>query len=245
LGVLVEIEHTGAAGSGAGCLSPEMPGITDPSSDFRPSIDANVFRQRRFRLFVDHIERQFPGKPRIRLLDIGGTRGFWLGVRDLWRHLPLDITIVNLHGATLDDPPFHIRGGNGCDLSYYPDRRFDVVHSNSVIEHVGGWKNIAAMAKEIRRLAPNYFVQTPDFWFPLEPHYRMLFFHWYPQIVRARLLMRKKRGFRARQPDLNAAMANIRSVKLLTAGQMRTLFPDGRLVRERFFGLSKSLVMIR
>ncbi len=219
-------------------------GITDPNADFAPTIDTNRFRRARFRILVDHINLNLSGRSRIRVLDIGGTKGFWLGVRDLWQHLPLEITIVNLGAAAVDDPPFLVRDGNACSLSY-ADNSFDLVHSNSVIEHVGVWKNMAAMAGEIRRLAPHYFVQTPNFWFPVEPHYRTLFFQWYPEVVRAQMLMRKKRGFRARETDLGSAMENVQSVCLLTAAQMHRLFPDGRLEREKFFGLTKSLVMIR
>jgi hypothetical protein len=59
------------------------------------------------------------------------------------------------------------------------------------------------------------------------------------------MLMRKRRGFRARHADLSGAMENIQSVRLLTVEQMQALFPDGQLMREKLCGLTKSLVMIR
>jgi hypothetical protein len=220
-------------------------GITDAGGEHVPNVDTNRFRRARFRMLVDEIEAKLGDKPLIRVLDIGGTRGFWLGVRDLWQHLPLDITIVNLETPAIDEPPFRIRQGNACNLSEHADGSFDFVHSNSVIEHVGHWKDMRAMADEIRRLAPHHFIQTPNFWFPLEPHYRTLFFHWYPEIVRARMLARKKRGFRAKEPSIGAAVENVQTVNLLARDQMRSLFPDSRIESEKVMLLTKSLMAIR
>lgn len=220
-------------------------GLTDATGEHVPKVDSNRFRRARFRLLVDEMSAKLGDRPVIRVLDIGGTRGFWLGMRDLWAHLPLDITIVNLETEEVDDPPFRIRQGNACDLSQFGDGSFDFVHSNSVIEHVGHWKEMRRMAEEIRRLAPHHFIQTPNFWFPLEPHYRTLFFHWYPEIVRARMLARRKRGFRQKEPNIGAAVENVQTVNLLARDQMQNLFPDSRIERERVFLLTKSLMAIR
>ncbi len=208
-------------------------------------LDGNRFRRKRFRLLLDLLDAQAGmGRP-IRILDIGGTRSYWEAMRDLWQHLPLEITIVNLGATSNDDPPFHIREGNACAMPRYATDSFDVVHSNSVIEHVGHWAEMSAMAGEVRRLARTYFVQTPAHEFPFEPHYRTAFFHWYSQTTRARMLMRKKRGFRGPLADFDTAMHNVQSVNLLTATQLHALFPDAMLERESFFGLTKSHVAIR
>lgn len=220
-------------------------GVTDATGEHVPNVDSNRFRRARFKLLVQEISTRLGDRDRIRVLDIGGTRGFWLGMRDLWGHLPLEITIVNLETEEVDDPPFHIRQGNACHLDQYADGSFDFVHSNSVIEHVGHWKEMGQMAAGIRRLAPHHFIQTPNFWFPLEPHYRTLFFHWYPEVVRARMLARKKRGFRAKEPSIAAAMENVQTVNLLARDQMQSLFPDSRIENERVFLLTKSLMAIR
>lgn len=220
-------------------------GVTDPGRALQPKIHANRFRLKRLRLLIEHLERHFAGRDEIRILDVGGVRAYWQGSHDLWRHLPLHFTIVNIGAEPVDDPPYFIRGGDACDMQGYADNSFDLVHSNSVIEHVGQWREMAAMAAEIRRLAPFYYVQTPNFQFPLEPHFRTLFFHWYPEIVRARMLMRKKRGFRGPARDLGEAMRSVQDVNLLTPRQMQALFPDAQIRLERVYGLPKSIMALR
>lgn len=209
-------------------------------------IDGNRFRQARFAAFLALAdEAASAGKP-VRVLDIGGTRSYWEGLSDLWKGRDFDITIVNLDTPASDDGRYHIRAGNACAMPEYADNAFDIVHSNSVIEHVGQWRQMAAMAREVRRLAPRYYLQTPNLWFPVEPHYRSLFYAWLPETVRARRLMRRKHGFRGPFPgDFTGALLNVQTVNLLDATGVRELFPDGRLIRERFFGFTKSLTMVR
>ena len=116
--------------------------------------------------------------------------------------------------------------GDARRLDQFADLSFDVVHSNSVIEHVGRWEDMAAMAGEVRRLAPRYFVQTPYFWFPIEPHAR---FHY---STRSQVLAlphpdeTQHCGFWQRQPDLGRAVSAIQSAKMIDKRQMQFLFPD-------------------
>ncbi len=218
---------------------------TSATKKFEPRVDTNRFRQKRFELLVQLITKNYADKEVIKILDIGGTKAYWEGVATLWEHLPLEITIVNLGADRIDEPPYFIREGDACNMADFEDNSFDLVHSNSVIEHVGHWQEMCAMAREVRRLAPHYFIQTPNFWFPFEPHYRTAFFQWYPETTRARMLMRKKRGFRGPSPDMNTAMENIQTVNLLSYHQMRELFPEGKIDREKFFGMTKSLIATR
>jgi hypothetical protein len=207
-------------------------------------VDGNQFRRARLATFLRLVEDR-AGAGEIRVLDVGGTQSYWESMRDLWSHLPLTFTIVNLGSEIADDGPYALREGNACSMPEYADNAFDVVHSNSVIEHVGHWPEMTAMAHEVRRLAPRYYVQTPNFWFPMEPHYRTVGFQWWPEAVRARMLMAKKRGFRGPEPTLDSAMRNIQTVNLLTFAQMAALFPDARLERERLAVFTKSLIAIR
>jgi 2-polyprenyl-3-methyl-5-hydroxy-6-metoxy-1,4-benzoquinol methylase len=207
-------------------------------------IDGNYFRRNRFKLVLSAIDQaSTPGKV-TRILDVGGTQTYWQALEPLWRGRDLDITIVNLGSESADDGPYHLRPGNACALDELADRSFDLVHSNSVIEHVGRWEAMSAMAKEVRRLAGHYYVQTPNFWFPVEPHFRTALMHWYPEAVRANMLLRKKRGFRS-VDNFDAAMREVQDINLLTRRQLQTLFPDAEVKSEKLGPVTKSIIAMR
>ena len=144
-----------------------------------------------------------------------------------------------------DDKTFRFAEGDGCDLSRYENNSFDIVHSNSVIEHLGGPGLRLAFAAEVRRLAPSYFVQTPNFWFPVEPHFMFPVIHWLPEGLRADLLARMPLGIYRRAESRGDALRAVRAICLLTRRQMAELFPDGRILTERLALLPKSLVAVR
>lgn len=203
------------------------------------------FRRRRFALLQPIIERIIAEKGRCRIADIGGTEFYWRIAEDFVARAPVEIHLVNLEKAPVKGTKFVAHAGDACALGQFGDDSFDLVHSNSVIEHVGSWKRMAAMAAEVRRLAPAYFLQTPNFWFPYEPHFRCPFFHWLPESARARLLMQLNLGFGGRQRTLHAAMQGVQSSYLIGAAQLAELFPDARIVREKVGPLTKSLMAIR
>src|ERR1700693_501525 len=97
-------------------------------------------------------------------------------------------------------------------------------------------------ASEVRRLAPLYFLQTPYFWFPVEPHNRTLFFHWLPEPIRVSMLMRKPRGHWGKAPNVDIAMRQIQSASLLDVRMFGALFPDAIIARERVSWITKSLI---
>ncbi len=140
---------------------------------------------------------------------------------------------------------FKSLAADATDLSGFADNSFDIVHSNSVIEHVGNWDRMCRMAGHVRRLAPVYFLQTPSFWFPYEPHFRFPGFHWLPEQARAHLLMRFNLGFGGKRATYDAAMRGVQSAYLLSERQMRVLFPDAEIMKERAFGLTKSFMAVR
>ena len=161
-------------------------------------VDGNRFRQKRFAMFLALLDRSRRGEGPVRVLDIGGTISYWRALEPMWCARHLDVTIVNIvESEPSDEGILHIRLGDARSLDY-ADNSFDVIHSNSVIEHVGHWLDMIAMAREVRRIAPHYYLQTPNFWFPIEPHYRTAFMHWYPESMQSGHAAAQEAWFRQR-----------------------------------------------
>lgn len=157
-----------------------------------------------------------------KILDVGG-------LADFWDHSPVSprVTILNLSApadviADAQQLPFK-------------NNAFDIVFSNSVIEHVGCVQNQESFAEEISRVGAKFIVQTPNRWFPLELHTLILCLHWLPRHIFRRI---------APLIWLNAMPGGINDLRLLSAADLRTLFPGARIIRERFLCWTKSLIAV-
>jgi len=224
-------------------------------SSARPGYYANYpfslrFRERRLRNhLLPILQAIHSATGSVRIIDIGGAAPYWNFLAAELETLNCSIVLFNrvaeqISAEETDNPRFSVLIGDARCVNL-PSMSFDLVHSNSVIEHVGSWVDMRAMAGEVRRLAPSYFVQTPNFWFPYEPHYYQPFFHWLPEQVRARWMCAVKFNDWPKAPSLLEACEWIQKAKLLSFGQMQALFPDATIKRERFCGLTKSLMAIR
>ena len=157
-----------------------------------------------------------------RVLDVGCGA---LGLRGL--EPALDITGVDL-AERPDYPGPFVRADATVGLPF-EDGEFDLVYSSSVIEHVPGARR-EAFAAEIRRVGRGWFVQTPAYSFPVEPHSLLPFAHWLPA------------GLRRRYWRLGAA-GEWEEIELLGRGEMEALF--GPALSERVGPLVKSWVCVR
>lgn len=162
----------------------------------------------------------------------------------MWEGRPIRVTMINLAAETTGDDRFTSMAGDARELPF-PDQSFDIVHSNSVIEHVGRWGDMKRMAQEVRRLAPRHFVQTPNYWFPVEPHFRTPVIHWLPEPLRMAIVRRRACGFYPRAETIDDGMRFLEDAILLTHAQMASLFPDSRIERERVGPFCKSLIAVR
>ncbi len=196
---------------------------------------SHKFRNRRMQRFFS-LASNVP-RP-ARLLDVGGTADFWCG------RIPagLSITLLNLF------PQEPVNGmevvvGDGCDLSRYGTKSFDIVFSNSVLCLVGGWERQKQMASEIQRVGRRYFVQTANQDFPLDWRTLVPFFHWLPARAQAACFRRIPVGRYKRAPDDTVAMELATRVRDLKRAELQQLFPDGKIVAERVVGLSKSFMV--
>src|ERR1035437_1309310 len=195
------------------------------------------FRRRR----MQHFLRTFRITADTRILDIGGTP-------DNWALVPVRprLVLLNMPRAQADlSGAAHWVAGDGRSLPFR-DQSFDVVFSNSVIEHVGDAPAQRQFASEIARVGRAYWVQTPNRWFPVEQHLLTPFVHWLPKPLQRAVVLRFTVWSALTRPtaDRREFYLNhfLRDVRLLGAGELQSLFPPARILRERFLGFTKSLI---
>ena len=201
---------------------------------------ANRLRVRRFRLF----DRLIADLPRpLRIIDVGGTSLFWEQMGFAGRE-DVEITLVNLQAEKISKPGFQSFAGDARDLSQFDNQQFDLAFSNSVIEHVGDYADQEKMVREMQRVARFVFLQTPNRYFPLEPHFLFPFFQFLPVGVRVWMLRRFRLGWYEKTTDRARAEKIVRSIRLLTRSELKKLFPGAVIHRERLFGMVKSFVVV-
>ncbi len=189
----------------------------------------NRKRRQRYDLFVQLCEVS----PHDSIIDVGAGAGGSLATFN--RINPITAVDLARWPNDPDRPNVRFVQGDGSVLPF-PDRSFDIAFSNSVIEHVPPDKH-SAFASEIRRVAHRYFVQTPNRRFPIEPHYQLPFFQFLPRSLRLFLNAHFSMGWQAK--------GSWEEITLLSARDLRRLFPDAEIHRERTLGLTKSLMAVR
>lgn len=160
--------------------------------------------------------------PDSRIVDIG------CGVLGLRRHAP-DHDITGVDRVPRPEYPGPLVVADVLGGLPFADREFDLAYCSSVIEHIAP-QDRAAFAAELRRVARGWYVQTPAFSFPVEPHALLPFAHWLPPALR--------------RPYWRLGVAGAwEPIELLRRAEMAQLF--GEPVAERAGPLVKSWVSVR
>jgi hypothetical protein len=177
------------------------------------------------------------------ILDIGGYPLTWINFS-----CKPSVTSLNLYPTefvqTESYPPIQTVVGDACKLPYANDS-FDIVFSNSVIEHVGTFERQQAFADEARRVSRNLWVQTPAREFFIEPHLLAPFIHYLPRGLQRRLIRRFTTWGIITRPSPEGIEAFLDEVRLISFSEMKQLFPDCQIKRETILGFTKSYVAIR
>ena len=218
----------------------------DPYSD--PNSLEFGFRAKRFAAVQDLIERILAERGEADILDLGGTEAYWRIAKPFLdaNRGRIRITMVNPETFPVEDTRTFVSiEGDATDPELFHGRVFDLVHSNSVIEHVGWWADMRRFADNTRRLGRRYYMQTPNYWFPYEPHFRFPGFQYLPSPVRVAMLRRMRLGFFRPVPDRAVARDIIDHHRLVSASQVKRLFPDAAVSFEKVIGLNKSIMAIR
>lgn len=199
----------------------------------------NAYRRKRFIFFLSQLEK-LKSDNTISILDIGGTQAYWEKMNFV-NSEKVHITLLNRHLERTRYKNFTSIQNDACNLSDIKDKEFDIVHSNSVIEHLCTKENQIKMANEVRRVGKYYYVQTPDYSFPIEPHWVFPFFHYLPFIIR--VFLTRYVPLSTHASDIETAKRLVREVRLLTKREMKSIFPEGEVYSEKICGLTKSLTM--
>jgi len=204
------------------------------------------------------LRSQLAPTPTTRILDLGGGKG-----RHFGKYYPdlKAVCIADFNAEALayarDTYGFDTIQVDGKDDLPFEDKAFDMVFCSSVVEHVTGeklaaverfkrdgrafknvaWKAQQKFAAEVRRIAKAYYVQTPSRWFPVEVHSWIPLIGALPTNMQWRVIQVFNRFWprKDESPDWS----------LLGFDEMRELFPDAIIHRERMFGLTKSYIAIR
>jgi len=202
---------------------------------------SRMFRDRRMQLFFKLIN-SVKSSGKVKVLDVGGTEKFWR-MFDKSKLDNIDLTIFNISNNGVKGSDFKFVKGDARNMKRFKDKSFDVVFSNSLIEHVGNFDEQKKVAREIRRVGKRYFIQTPNYYFPIEPHFLFPFFHFLPISARIWLIRHFSLGFMKRNVKRKEAESEIKSIRLLKERELIELFPGSKIYKEKFMGFTKSFVV--
>ncbi len=121
---------------------------------------------------------------------------------------------------------------DGCFLPF-PNKTFDIVFSNAVIEHILGEGRQLRFAQEIMRVGKSWFVATPNYWYPFESHYHLPFIQFLPRPVQRQY---------NRLLGTHIPKGEVQELALLSTAQLGRLFPTSRIVKVRVTFWPETLV---
>ena len=199
-------------------------------------------RAARWQVFSD----AFPDVANMRVIDLGGTVESWLRapVR------PAEVTVLNLTepGVSTESWLTPVEGDACAAVEVLKrqglDPNFDLVFSNSLIEHVGGHAKRSELAEQVSELAPHHWVQTPYRYFPIEPHWLFPMMQFLPAPARASVAYRWPLTH-TRPDSRETALSEVQWTELIGVRELRSYFPQSQIVKERLAGVPKSLIAVR
>lgn len=203
---------------------------------------ANSFRRKRLKLFLELADKY--EKP-VRVLDVGGTENYWKQM-GLLGNPDYELTITNIEGSFDEsDQQFRFINADASSLGMFGDKSFDIVFSNSMIEHIPNAAKRQQAAEEIARIGKSYLVQTPAYWIAIEPHFLFPFFQLLPRFLKLLLVRNFNMGWFKKCNSKEEAAELIDSIRLLKKPELSRLFPNSLIHTERVFFMSKSYLAIK
>lgn len=214
---------------------------------------ASHFRRKRIRVFENFYKESilsdvsFVGtgkKRKVTILDVGGSYTYWKSI-DFKYFNTAAYTLLNLYKSDIPNSCNNMVSvvGDATDLSEYEDNQFDLVFSNSVIEHVGDFEAQRKMVQEMCRTGKHCYLQTPNRYFFMEPHFLIPFFQFFPLKIKVFLILHCNIQNIPKAKNYTEALEIAKSVRLMTKRELSILFPGIKIRKEKFLFMTKSFYL--
>lgn len=179
----------------------------------------------------------------VRILDLGGSDYHWRN-SVFMNNKDFHITIINTENQnTKDFRNLSFIKRDARDLDIFDDKEYEAVYSNSLLEHLNIYDDQKKMAEDIIRIGKHYFIQTPNYYFPVEPHFLFPFFQFIPDNLKTKLLLKYNLGWFGKQQDKEKARELASSIRLLKKKELQKMFPGGKIFKEKYFMFNKSYIV--
>ena len=190
----------------------------------------------------------FHPNEKTKILDLGGqiddgnNGGLQFIDSFAWKH---NISVINITPAYIDAikkkyPEIDAVIGDACALPW-PENHFDIVFSNAVIEHLGSYDNQMKMASEIMRVGKQWFITTPNRWFPFEFHMRLPFVTWCPRRFHTFI----GKVFSYNHGDKKYRKGNdFSDLRLLSKNDMQSFFPKSKIYKQRITFWPETIIAV-
>lgn len=201
---------------------------------------SSKLRKKRLEFFSKFCE---PLEKPIRILDLGGSDYHWRD-SDFKDNNNYHVTIVNNEiQDTKDFRNFCFIKRDVRELKIFDDKDYDIVYSNSLLEHLNAFGEQKKLAEEIIRIGKHYFIQTPNYYFPVEPHFLFPFFQYLSDDMKTKLVLKYNLGWFKKAENESKAYELATSIRLLKKNELKEIFPDCRIYSEKYFLLNKSFII--
>jgi SAM-dependent methyltransferase len=159
-----------------------------------------------------------------------------------WKANISTVNILDQHTRAILDrfPEVDARTADARSLPW-PDKHFDIVYSNAVIEHVGDLQAQRQMASEIMRVGRRWFVTTPNRWYPFEFHLRLPLVTWLPG--QAYLTCGRIYSYNHVRGKYVSGL-DCSGLRLMTARELRGCFPESRIIPLRVTFMAETLIVV-
>jgi len=131
--------------------------------------------------------------------------------------------------------------GDGKNLSF-EDNAFDLIVCVGVLEHIHPYEELERMAREIRRVGKSYVVVVPHLFTPIEPHFQLPFWQFYPNVFKSFLVKKLSLPGNPRNPE-----GRFRKLNYFKKNEWQALFPGSSIISYNHigFGLIRNLIIYR